>query len=193
MTTNRSPIARERRGRLTADQQQALWLGPLSDAFESEDDCHAAWERHRGSIMHLFAKNGRRPLAWWAFDSAIPYPGYDRERSVLFEANLLDPDEADRLVAYWKSEFAKASKPGFSYCAGPSPGGWLTGKAARQAHYAWADIPRPLIRQWEKAGAPPKLLAAESPADDCEEDLLPAPSAPGSLGLLRRKTPPLIG
>ena len=38
MTTNRTPIARERRGRITADQQQALWLGGLSDAFESEDE-----------------------------------------------------------------------------------------------------------------------------------------------------------
>ena len=149
MTTNRIPIARERRGRLTADQEQALWLGPLSGAFESEDDCRVAWERHRASMLHMFGQDGRRPVAWWRFDAPEGLEfDYDTERSCLYEHNLLEPNEREELVAYWRSEFDKAREPGFALCVSSGPNGWLTGAAAKRAHYAWADVPQSLIEKW---------------------------------------------
>ena len=95
MTTNRTPIARERRGKITRQQEDALHYGDLSKAFESEEECRAAWERHRASMLHSFAKHGRRPAGWWQCDpeaAELVYPGYDFERSYLFERGLLsDP------------------------------------------------------------------------------------------------------
>ena len=145
MTTNRTPIARERRGRITADQEQALWLGPLSKAFEREKECRAAWGRHRASLLHMFSNHGRRPAAWWQFDApeGLVYD-FDRERSMLFEAGLLSKPERDALVEYWRSEFDRCHQPGFTLCIGPSG----SGREARAAHLAWADIPASLVKRW---------------------------------------------
>ncbi len=132
-------------------QKQALWLGSLSDAFENEEACRDAWERHRASMLHLFGNHGRRPVGWWQCDpeaAELTYPGYDSERSYLFDHGVLGPEEAARLIAYWRGEFERANAPGFAYCRGSGPDGWLRGEPARQAHYQWADIPESLIAKW---------------------------------------------
>ena len=77
------------------------------------------WQRHRDRLMGLFGSHGRRPLAWWRYDSPIPYPGYDREQSTLYEAGLIEAAERDELVAEWRSEFERAQAPGFSFTASP--------------------------------------------------------------------------
>lgn len=155
MPTNRRPLRRPRRGRISYDQEMALWLGVGiggGSPFESEDERREAWGRHGPRLMGLFAKDGRRPQAWWTYDSPIPWPGYDCERSTLFEAGLLGEEEREHLVEYWRKEFHKVNEPGFSYCAGQRPDGrgalWLCGKAAREAHCRWADIPASLVAEW---------------------------------------------
>jgi hypothetical protein len=52
-------------------------------------------------------------------------------------------------VADWKVEFERASQPDFFFTAGP--GEIYHGEAARQKHFAWADIPSVLVQQWEAA------------------------------------------
>ena len=151
MPTKRTPLRRERRGRISADQEMALWLGHPPDAFEDEQEARDLWERHCDRLMEMFATHGRRPLAWWRYDSPIPYPGQDLERSALYEAGLLGEQEREQLVAEWREEFERAQVPGFSFCVGMLIGGgarWLSGQAAREALYAWADIPASLIEQW---------------------------------------------
>jgi hypothetical protein len=49
----------------------------------------------------------------------------------------------------WREEFARAWQPSFFFTAGP--GEILHGEAARQKHFAWADIPSALVQQWEAA------------------------------------------
>jgi hypothetical protein len=151
MPTNRRYIRRPSRSRITPDQEMDLWLGagPQGNPrlFASQEARQAAWLRHR----HLFigklpSSPGRRPAAWWEYDSPIRYRGYDRERSILYEAGMLGDGERIALEAEWRHEFDRAQKPDFAYCAGPGP--WLEGAAARRAHYQWADIPRQLVRQW---------------------------------------------
>lgn len=68
------------------------------------------------------------------------------EASVLYDNDLLEPDERAELIERWREHFDKAQAPGFSYCVGQHPTRpealWLSGRKAREAHYRWADIPR---------------------------------------------------
>ena len=142
------------RGELNSDQELFLWLGVGRDGFpfENDDEARASWQRHAPRLMELFATRGRRPMAWWWFDAPIPYPGYDLERSILYEAGLLGEQERESLISEWREEFERAQAPSFGFCAGLRPDGkdvlWLTGQAGREALYAWADIPASLIAQW---------------------------------------------
>jgi hypothetical protein len=75
----------------------------------------------------------------------FPIPGYDRERSTLYQAGLLGEDERRELMAYWRQEFDRASGADFFCCVG---GKNLHGAAARREHFRWADIPPPLVAAW---------------------------------------------
>ena len=124
MTTTRRPLRRASRGALSSGQEQCLWLGvgyqddPFP--FEDEDACHEAWERHGSRVMASHAGHGRRPAGWWAYDAPewLEFD-FDRERSTLYEAGLLEGEEAAALVESWKLEFQKAHAPDFTYCGGP--------------------------------------------------------------------------
>jgi hypothetical protein len=150
VTTNRTFIKRHPRGALTPGQELELWLGPRhhDSAFDSREELQQAWARHRDRLMALWAKNGRRPQGWWAFESPIPFPGYGREKSKLYELGLLDQREQTELEAWWREQFEKAQVPNFSLCTGPDS--FLRGAAARKAHLAWADVPSALIKQWTR-------------------------------------------
>jgi hypothetical protein len=132
-----------------------LLSGPADrwdDAFAYEGEVYEAWNQHRAQILSYY-RGGRRPWAWWAFESATPFPGHDRERGVLFEAGLLGEEERAELVAHWRARFVQAQQPGFMFCVGfakPSDttATWLKGAAARRAHYRWAGIPRSLLKEW---------------------------------------------
>jgi hypothetical protein len=118
---------------LDSNQMQELWLGPPShnsSYFSSTEELEQAWETHRDEVMRLFASNGRRPQAWWAFDASglnLKYPGYDREQSYLFEAGVLGEAERADLLRLWRREFDRRRKP---------------------AHLNWADVPHSLRYQW---------------------------------------------
>jgi hypothetical protein len=134
---------------LSPDQAQELWLGASYDGsvFASEEERHAAWRKHRDRLMALWGKGGRRPLAWWCYEAGeLDYPGYDFERSTLFEAGRLTEPERAELLAYWKHEFDRACVPGFFICLGP--GRFLANEEACAAHCRWADIPRALVAAW---------------------------------------------
>jgi hypothetical protein len=103
MPTKRIPLRREYRGKLTLFEEQELWLGVCNyPAFADDDERCATWERHRTRIMDTFAHAGHRPAAWWAYDAPEGLPfDYHRERSILYEADLLEADErgADHVLA----------------------------------------------------------------------------------------------
>jgi hypothetical protein len=137
---------------ITPLQEMDLWLGPSyhGSAFSTDQERRRLWAAHRERIMEYWGQDGRRPQAWWRYDAPhIPYPGYARERSALFEAGLLTKSEAKALTAEWRAEFQRASQPNFFFTT--APGEILQGEAARQKHFAWADIPTALVQQWEAA------------------------------------------
>jgi hypothetical protein len=150
---------------ITPAQEMELWLGApdAGSSFASEDERQAAWTRHRDRLMQLWAQGGKRPVAWWSYESPVElyYPGPDYERSTLYEADLLSESEKAELVANWRHEFERANAAGFSFCAGP--GKFLSGQQAFEAHVRWADIPDTLIEEWtaehQQKERPPDAIA----------------------------------
>jgi len=159
MPTNRTALRRPRRGRLSADQEMSLWLGEAAHrppAFRDDAERRELWFRHRDRLLALFGHHGRRPIAWWEFEAPIPWPSYDNQEAALFEVGLLSDAERNALLAEWRRQFERAQEPGFVHCIGhlrPSDtfASWLKGAAAKRAHYAWAGIPRSLVREWTAA------------------------------------------
>jgi hypothetical protein len=149
MPTNRKPLHRAHRGRLSHAADCVLrygWDDRWADAFESEEEHRAAWERARDHLLPQYQR-ARRPMAWWRFDVGnLRYPGYDHERSTLYEAGLLDEEERAWLLADWRREFARAQSADFFFCSGPQS--IFHGATARRKHYRWADIPHTLVREW---------------------------------------------
>jgi hypothetical protein len=141
---------RSHRERLSAAAEMELWLGPspyLPPAFDSDEQRRELWFRHREQLMEQFGSRGRRPRAWWRYEAGdLRHPGRDRERSTLYEANILAEAERAELLAYWREQFDRASAPDFFHCEGP--GRFLHGAAARRAHCRWADIPHALVAAW---------------------------------------------
>lgn len=154
MPTNRVPLRRRVRGELNSDQEMALWLGVGRNGsfpFADEDEAAELWVRHKPRIMEAHARNGRRPYAWWVYEAetlGLDYPGYETEASYLYEHGQLGAEETASEVAYWREQFERCHEPGFGYCSGP--GEWLHGREAREAHMAWADIPRSLVEKWTR-------------------------------------------
>jgi hypothetical protein len=132
-----------------------LWLGPSNGTFfNSREELKQTWELARAWMLRVFGRSGRRPAAWWEFDSPVPYPGHDRETAVLYEANLLDAEERDQLEHGWRREFEHALEPGFSVTVNPEV--ILIGARARRAHWEWAGIPSALIEQWQSERRRPR-------------------------------------
>jgi hypothetical protein len=139
---------RPNRNPLSHAQQMWLrygWDERWDDAFDSEAEYAEVWALHRERLLAA-CRHGRRPMAWWALEAPIPYPGHEHEQVVLYEARLLAPDERAELVTEWREEFEKAQAADFWFCLGS--GRSLKGAPARRAHYRWANIPRELVREW---------------------------------------------
>jgi hypothetical protein len=148
MPTNRTPIRHPRRGRLNHAQDMVLQYGAderWADAFHDESEHRDAWVRNRDRFLAWY-RHGRRPAAWWQFEAPFPYPGYDAEQQALYRAELLAPEERAELLAFWRREYERAHEPHFFFCQGP--GRVLEGAKARRAQYAWAGIPRELLKEW---------------------------------------------
>jgi hypothetical protein len=148
MATNRHPIRHPHRGRVNHARRMTLYgPDPRWDAFDTEEEAGAAWAQHRERILEHY--RGRRPLGWWHFEAGdLRYPGYDRERSTLYETGLLGEAERAELVTWWREQFERAQAPDFWICLGP--GRSLEGAPARRQHYKWADIPRSLRLRWTR-------------------------------------------
>jgi hypothetical protein len=135
---------------ITHEQEMELWLGAPDggSSFASEEERSAAWFRHRDRLMQLWARDGKRPVAWWQHESPaeLYYPGPDFERSTLYEWGLLAEGERAELLAFWRREFDRANAAGFSTTMGP--GKFLEGEEAKRAHFRWADIPPALVEAW---------------------------------------------
>src|SRR5262245_18104272 len=89
-------------------QEAELWVGPshrIGSTFSDDNARRRCWVENRERMMQLFAHNGRRPQAWWAFEAPFKYPGFNLERSTLWAAGLLDKAEARQLEAHWRVEF----------------------------------------------------------------------------------------
>jgi hypothetical protein len=133
-----------------ATKDMEMWLGPSHDgsAFASERERRAYWRENRDRILPMIGGRGRRPWAWWRYDAGdLCWPGYDRERSVLYIEGLLGEVEARELLAYWREEFDKANASDFVYHWN---GRLLRGAVARRQHYQWADIPLEEVVSWAK-------------------------------------------
>jgi hypothetical protein len=137
---------------ITPLQEMALWLG-LPDkggpVFSDDNERRRLWVAHRDRLMRLFGQDGSRPMAFWQYDSPVPFPGLDRQRSTLYEHGLLSAAERRTLVADWHAEFKRASQPNFFFIG--APGEIYHGALARERHFIWADIPSALVQQWEAA------------------------------------------
>ena len=134
---------------LTLTQMQELRLGPgATSVFTSREELEDAWQRVRERMLMSLAP-GRRPQAYYEFEYAGSRPPYDTERSVLWRKDLLTADEKATLEREWKAEFQTAQAPDFTLSDGS--GELLKGDYARAAHYAWADIPRELVKRWTSA------------------------------------------
>ena len=149
MPTNRHPARHPHRGRLTHTQSMVLRYGPDPrwDAFHSEEEHRDAWARNRDRLLAAY-RHDRRPMAWWRFEAPFPFPGYEREQSTLFDAGLLDEEEAAALVREWRREFERAWEPHFFHCSGP--GRFFSSALGRRKHYRWADVPLPLALRWTR-------------------------------------------
>ena len=175
MPTDRKPLHRAHRSRLDSDQEMELWLGPShrGSAFESEAQRQWAWTQHRDRVMAVWGKHGKRPWAWWRYESGRAHPG-DREASTLYEMGVLAPEERAELERWWRGQFERAQAPDFWLCLGP--GRFLEDAPARRAHYKWADVPRELLKEWtrerRRRSRTIRELETMSPASDVTEAAL---------------------
>jgi hypothetical protein len=147
--TNAARRREFRRHPSRAKRDMEMWLGPTErgSVFASEREQRAYWLVNGERILLMIVGRGRRPWARWRYEADLCYPGYDRERSILYVEGLLDEVEARELLAYWRSEFDKANAPDFSYSWN---GRVLRGAVARRQHYSWADIPLEEVVAWAR-------------------------------------------
>jgi hypothetical protein len=94
---------------ITPTQEMELWLGApdAGSSFSSEAERRRLWHEHRDRLMQYWGCHGHRPQSWWQYDSPIPFPGPDRERSTLYAANLLAEGERAELLTYWREQFER--------------------------------------------------------------------------------------
>lgn len=133
---------------ITRLQEMELWLGAShrGSLFASEEERRKQWVRHRDRLMGYWGNNGRRPQAWWRFEAPFSYPGFNRERSALWEAGLLGENERLDLEAGWRKAFDESLMPGFTFNDGPR--GELFGWEAHIAHLVACDVPPDLCELW---------------------------------------------
>jgi hypothetical protein len=135
---------------LTLSEIQELWLGPhptTGSCFCSREELVAAWAAGRAVVMRLWGSGGRRPMAWWQFDTELKYPGYARERSFLWRHGILEPEETLEAEAEWQRDFDAARG---------------MGARERREHLAYHDVPAELVTAWEAERKPRWRRARQS-------------------------------
>ena len=162
----------------SAGEKMELQYGPnptQGSLFSTREGLESAWVACRDELLER-ANPGRRPAIWWELEASglgLEWPGYFNERSYLYKAGVLSAEEKAELEREWKAEFEVAQKANFLLNDGS--GEILMGDCARQAHYAWADIPRELVKRWTAAARRRRARArGASPAKVQENALDPA-------------------
>jgi hypothetical protein len=113
------------------------------------------WLRHRETLMK-WARTGTRPPGWWAYERHLQPPeDRNRETELLMAMGELSPAELAELVPEWRAEYDKAQRPDFAVCIGHAQphdtfATWIEGDEARRRHYAWAGIPKRLLKEWDR-------------------------------------------
>jgi hypothetical protein len=111
------------------------------------------WRRHRELLMK-WERAGSRPPEWWVYERNLRPPEDSRRESELLMAmGELSAAELNELVPEWREQYDKAQRPGFACCIGHAQphdtfATWIEGPEAKRAHYAWAGIPKVLLKQW---------------------------------------------
>jgi hypothetical protein len=140
MPTNRTPLHRHPRHRLSFEQERSLEFGEYggAPAFPSGAARREAWMRHRDHFLR-YCRYGQRPQAWWDYEAPIPYPrDHDYRQAALWEAGLLSDQERKELEAEWREHFEKAQEPGFQYCIGHRKKGDTFASSLKGRHSARA-------------------------------------------------------
>jgi hypothetical protein len=135
-----------------------LWLGPGREpAFASEDEKRDVWMRNRNWLMLRHASHGRRPDAWWRYESPEARPrDLDDETLLLYRLGLLTHDELTVLMREWREAFDKVQDPEWlGFCIGTAKPSdtfatFVDGACGRRLFYKWACIPPELIKRWTK-------------------------------------------
>ena len=115
-----------------------LIIGPSSgmgSLFRSREELEQAWLQHQGEIMCDWDKPARRPAAWHEFVWTGEPLDYDTERSTLWRADILEPEERAAIESEWFAEFQWAYAQGFD-------------AKRRRQHFKSNDIPIELARKW---------------------------------------------
>jgi hypothetical protein len=160
---------RKARGELGPGAKMELIYGPspaMGSYFDSREALQAAWMEMRDELLAR-ANPGRKPAAFYEFEWPDSYrPPYAEERSTLWRRGLLTEAERVTLEAEWKAAFAEAQPDDFTLNDG---NGILTGDCARAEHYRHHDIPRELVRRWEKAARRRRARAERQPVAPAQE------------------------
>jgi hypothetical protein len=162
---------------LTLSELQELWLGAhptTGSCFRTREELVAAWQAGRAVVMRLWGSHGRRPRGFYEFEWPGDPPAYDVERSTLWRAGVLGPEEKLEVEHRWRMDFDA-----------------VRGKDARaqREHFEWADIPTELVEAWKaerrrrprRAEAPEKALDVASTAEGEERDGLKPNSVAAAL------------
>ena len=150
-------------GDFSAGQKMELIYGPGAQGslFNSREELVRAWTVCRDELLER-ANAGRRPAGFYEFEFDGRRPPYGSERSTLWRMDLLSEAERAELECEWKAAFQEAQAPDFTVNDGS--GELLRGDCARAAHYAWADIPRELVKKWSAARRRRERRSASSEA-----------------------------
>ena len=167
-------------GELSSGQKMELIYGPnptQGSLFSTREALELAWATCRDELLAR-ANPGHRPAIWWMLEASglgLEWPGYFNERSYLYKAGVLSAEEKAELEREWKTEFEVAQKANFLLNDGS--GELLVGDCARQAHYAWADIPRELVKGWTTAARRRRARAQGASPEKAQEKTLNAASS----------------
>ena len=123
-------------------QEMEIWFGVMkgkTSAFANDDERKRIYFEQRDKWLRFWANNGRRPMAYWRYESPIPYPGFDRERSTLYTAGLLGAEEVRELEEYWHTEFERSvTQPWDDHID----------------HLIFCDVPAELADRWAAENVP---------------------------------------
>ena len=141
------PVKRRSAKRRVHEFSWEVWmdlsLGPNErwKVFEDDAERRAAWEVHRERLM-TGINPGKRPDAWWTFESPEPYDRAVPECLQLYRIGELKGRELERCMAIWQSHIGKGLQYGYHQRGRLVP----PGPEAERLWRAWSGCPDELFR-----------------------------------------------